>query len=204
MLKQSQVTVMSMSKWADFIAIDFTPSPFHFRRASNCRFGVLSTTRKPTPEWRTVVRKIFWPGRFSNLCFPIYLEVEQRNRQYVRGGVKIEWRTVDRPKICVDDRVFTLNCFPTVVSTYCLLSNNKIDSPSRGGVNIEWRTVDRPKICVDDRVFTLNCFTTVVSTYCLLVNNKIDSPSRGGSISNDALSTNSWRIITVVSWRIET
>ena len=30
MLKKSQVTVMSMSKWADFIAIDFTPLPFIF------------------------------------------------------------------------------------------------------------------------------------------------------------------------------
>ena len=37
-----------------------------FRRASYCRFCGLSAARKPTLGWRTVVRRNFWLGRFSN------------------------------------------------------------------------------------------------------------------------------------------
>ena len=46
MLKQSQVTVMSMSKWADFIAIDFTPSPFHFFPKTRCLCSCMSSCKQ--------------------------------------------------------------------------------------------------------------------------------------------------------------
>ena len=135
-------------------------------------------------------------GRFFDLVgFPTYVSLyiwrwSNEIDSTSGGGVNIEWRTVDRPKICVDDWDFTLNWFPTVVSTYCLLLNNKFDSPSRGGGSIsnDALSID-PKSVSTTGILPWTGFPLLYqhTAYCLTTNSTVRQG--GGSISNDALST---------------
>ena len=80
------------------------------------------------------------------------------------------------------------------------------DELSTYDIFVNFTHCPRPENRPSNDAFLTRCIFQLVLIYIVwyLTTKSTVCHEGGGSKLNDALSTNSWRIITVVSWRIET